>query len=112
MGALSKGGRGTVEMRNALMVAGLPEPRFEERQHGFQVVFRKDVYAEDYLRGRGLNERQIEAVIYVNKEGSITNKGYQELDGVSNKTAYLELSDVVKKGIFAIEGSGRKVAYR
>ena len=30
---------------------------------------------------------------------------------MTNKTAYLELSDVVKKGIFTLEGSGRNVRY-
>jgi ATP-dependent DNA helicase RecG len=110
-GLIERWGRGTVEMRNALMVAGLPEPRFEEYQHGFQVVFRKDIYAQEYLRGQGLNERQIAAVMFANKEGRITNKEYQELNAVSNKTAYLELSEGVKKGIFALEGSGRNVTY-
>lgn len=111
IGLIEKWGRGTVEMRKALIVAGLPEPRFEEYQHGFQVVFRTDIYTEEYLRGQGLNERQIAAVMFANKEGRITNKDYQELNAVSNKTAYLELSDVVKKGIFALEGSGRNVTY-
>ena len=110
-GLIEKWGSGTVKMRNALMLAGLLEPRFEEYQHGFRVVFQSDIYTEGYLRGRGLKERQIAAVMYVKKEGKITNKAYQELNGVANKTAYLELSDVVKKGIFALEGRGRNVTY-
>jgi len=49
--------------------------------------------------------------MYVKENGKITNKEYQELNFVSNKTAYLELSDIIKKNVFAVEGSGRTVAY-
>ncbi len=59
----------------------------------------------------GLNDRQIKAVMYVKEKGKITNKAYQELNFVSNKTAYLELSDIIKKNVFAVEGRGRTVAY-
>jgi len=51
----------------------------------------------------GLNDRQIKAVIYVKEKGKITNKEYQELNFVSNKTAYLELSDIIKKNVFAMK---------
>jgi ATP-dependent DNA helicase RecG len=47
----------------------------------------------------------------VKEKGRITNKEYQHLNTVSNKTAYLELSDLVEKGILVIEGSGKKVSY-
>lgn len=45
------------------------------------------------------------------EKGRITNRDYQELSAVSNKTAYLELSGVVEKGVLVVEGSGRKVGY-
>ena len=54
--------------------AGLPEPTFEEYQ-GFQVMFRKHVYDEEYLRSLNLNlnKRQIKGMMYVKEEGLITN---------------------------------------
>jgi len=46
-----------------------------------------------------------------NSQGKIINKDYQELNFVSKKTAYQELSDIIKKDLFAVKGSGRTVAY-
>jgi ATP-dependent DNA helicase RecG len=80
---------------------------------GFSVIFRKDVYTEDYLRTLGLNERQIEAVVYVKEKERITNKEYQELTGVSRQMATIELKDLVGKGVFLKVGkAGRGIAYQ
>jgi ATP-dependent DNA helicase RecG len=65
-------GSGIDKMQKYCLNAGLPETIFEEYQ-GFQVVFRKDIYNEDYLRSLNLNERQIKAAIYVKKK-----RKYQE----------------------------------
>ncbi len=110
MGWIEQWGSGIDKMRNTCTKAGIPEPQFEEYQ-GFRVVFRKDIYTEEYLHNLGLNDRQIKAVMYVKEKGKITNKEYQELNAVSNKTAYLELSGIVEKGVLMVEGSGRKVSY-
>ena len=59
----------------------------------------------------GLNEKQIKAIMYVKERRKITNKEYQEINAVSNKTAYIELSDLVKKEILVNIGSGRTLAY-
>ena len=84
----------------------LPIPIFEEYQ-GFRVIFRKP-YAKEELRKLGLNERQIKAVEYVEKRGSITNREYQKLTLVSRKTATRDLTDLVKRGIFNIVGRGKR----
>jgi len=78
---------------------------------GFSVRFYKDIYTEENLKKMGLNERQIKAVMYVKEKGKITNKEYQEINAVSNKTAYIELSDLVKREILVNIGSGRTLAY-
>ena len=59
-----------------------------------------------------LNEKQIKAVMYVKEKGKITNKEYRKLNSVSNKTAYFELSELVKKGIFVIAGTGKNTIYK
>lgn len=95
-------------MRNTCKKAGIPEPQFEEYQ-GFRVVFRKDVYTEEYLRNVGLNERQIKAVTYVKQKGKITNKEYQEICSTSERTATRDLSNLVSIGLFeqiGITGKG------
>ncbi len=77
MGWIEQWGSGIDKMRNACVKAGLPEPQFEEYQ-GFRVIYRKDIYTEEYLRNLGLNERQIKAVMYVKEKGKITNKEYRK----------------------------------
>jgi ATP-dependent DNA helicase RecG len=98
-GLIEKWGRGTSEMRKAFRDARLPEPRFEEYQHGFQVVFRKDIYTEDYLREVGVSERQIAAVMYAKEQGKITNQEHQRISGISERTATRDLSDLASKGL-------------
>lgn len=113
VGLIEKWGRGTSEMRRACREAGLPEPRFEEYQHGFQVVFRQDIYSEEYLRTLGLSKRQINAVIYVKERGKITNKEYQEANHVSRQTATNDLTELVNKKLFVRIGkAGKGIAYQ
>jgi ATP-dependent DNA helicase RecG len=47
----------------------------------------------------------------VKEKGKITNKEYQELNAVSNKTAFLELSDLKEKNFLITKGSGRSLIY-
>jgi ATP-dependent DNA helicase RecG len=112
IGYIEKYGSGTIKIIDLCKQQGIPYPEFKEVFGGFSVIFRKDVYTEEYLRNLGLNERQIKAVMYVKEKTKITNKEYQGLNNVSNKTSYLELSELVEKGVFVIEGSGRKVRYK
>ncbi len=110
-GYIEKWGSGTLRILSAFKNAGLPEPRFEEKGAGVLLTLWKDLYNEENLRKMGLNERQIKAVLYVKEHGRITNADYREMFDVSNKTAYLELDDLVKRGILAKVGSGRTVHY-
>jgi ATP-dependent DNA helicase RecG len=89
----------------------VPRPEFNEQEHGFQVVFRKDIYHEENLRAMGLNERQVIGVLYVKERGMITNRDYREMNDVSDETSRKELGDLVKKGILAMRGKGRSVHY-
>ena len=105
---IERWGSGIEKIQQHCLDAGLPEPIFEEYQ-GFQVVFRKDVYDEEYLRSLNLNERQIKAVMYVKEKGQITNKEYQEVCATSNRTASRDLADLVSSGLFdqvGITGKG------
>jgi ATP-dependent DNA helicase RecG len=102
-------GTGTNRMIEACLKHGLPEPEFEMVAGNLVVTFWKDIYTEDYLKKMGLNEREIKAVMFVKKEGKITNKIYQELFDVSRQTATRELSNITQKGIFkqvGVRGKG------
>ena len=93
-GLIEQWGSGTLEMLNLCLEADLPEPEFEEKQSGLWLTFRKDALTEDHLcRSLGLNERQIQAVMYVKEKGKITNQGYQQLNQVSRQTASRELTE-------------------
>lgn len=58
-----------------------------------------------------INQRQQDALIYVNKEGNITNKKYRELFNVSHKTAHIELTDLVRIDKLSVQGKGRSTCY-
>ncbi len=53
----------------------------------------------------------MKAVMYVKEKGKITNREYQEINAVSNKTAFFELSDLQKKDFLITQGSGRSLIY-
>lgn len=110
-GYIERWGGGTLKILEECRRSALPEPDFIDDGYSFRIIFRKDILTTEYLRNLGLNERQIKAVMYVKEEGEITNKEYQGLNAVSNKTAYLELSDIVEKGVLILEGKGRQVKY-
>ncbi len=103
-------GSGIEKMRTYCKEADVPEPFFEEYQ-GFRVIFRKEIFNEEYLRGLGLNDRQIEAFFYVKEKGQITNKEYQELCNVKDRLATKELKDLVNKDVFKKIGTTGKGTY-
>ena len=111
MGLIEQWGSGIEKMRKTCIKAGIPEPQFEEHQ-GFRVIFRKDIYTEEYLQKIGLKERQIKAVIYVKEKGRITNTDYQKLVNVSKPMATIDLKALVEKRIFMKLGvTGRGTEY-
>lgn len=111
MGLIEQWGSGIEKMRIACQKAGIPEPKFEEHQ-GFRVIFRKDIFTDEYLKKLGLNERQIKAVVYVKEKGKITNKEYQQLTNVSKPMATIDLKGLVEKRILLKSGvTGRGTEY-
>ena len=101
---IERWGSGIEKIRQHCLDGNLPEPIFEEYQ-GFQVVFRKEIYDEEYLSSLNLNERQIKAVMYVKENKQITNKEYQEICNTSARTSSRDLADMVSKGIFEQKGT-------
>jgi ATP-dependent DNA helicase RecG len=107
-GFIEQYGSGTVRMVNWMKEAALPEPGYKEEMGGFSVYFHKDIYTEEYLTKKGLNERQIKAVMYVKKKVKITNKEYQEINICSRNTATNDLRILVEKEV--LKESGKKGA--
>lgn len=111
-GLIERWGTGTTRIIELCRGQGLPEPEFENWQGGFRVTFVKDPYIPERLRAMGLNERQIRAVLYVKEHGQISNREYRELTGVKERTATMELRELVEKGILERFGTtGRGTRY-
>ena len=68
IGFIEKYGSGTIRMFKLCKKSGI-FLEFKEISNGFSVIFRKDIYTEDYLKSLGLNERQTKSVIFVKKGG-------------------------------------------
>jgi ATP-dependent DNA helicase RecG len=122
LGYIEQFGTGIERMRRDMRAHGLPEPRFEAGPGWFRVTFPGpgehilDLIPEEGvtdLRSLGLNERQIEALrLMVNEGRELTNKEYRQLFGVTNVTAFRDLSQLVKVGQAKVIGSGRGRKYR
>jgi ATP-dependent DNA helicase RecG len=110
-GFIEEMGSGTGRIIENMKKAELPEPEFREEMGGFSVYFRKDIYTEEYLKELGLNDRQIRAVMYVKKNGKITNKEYQELVNTTKRTATRDLKDLTVKKILEQIGETGKGTY-
>lgn len=109
IGYIEAWGRGIKKMNEKCAEAGLPQPLYYYESSGFWVVFRKDVINEEDLRAKGLNDRQIKAVLYVKEKGRITNSEYQKINDCSRATANRDLTELAHKDVLQfndIAGAG------
>ncbi|MDJ1498882.1 ATP-binding protein [Cytophagaceae bacterium DM2B3-1] len=118
-GYIDAWGRGTLKILNACREAGLLEPEMREQDGGMLVTLFKNpvstpadsILTDEALRKQGVSLRQIEAIRYIQANGSITNTEYQQQTGVSRQTATLDLQDLVEKKILTNGGKGRASRY-
>ena len=95
-GYVESWGRGVHIMAKLCQAQGLPQPFYNIDGSDFWIEFR-DLFNENELKHKGLNERQIKAILYVKEKEKITNKEYMELNGISNRTATYELKELVER---------------
>lgn len=93
-GFIDSWGSGIMKIIGSCNAAGLPIPELNEKEGGFIVTLFKERFSEEQLKQLGLNDRQIKAVLYVKKQGRITNKEYQEINSVAKPTATRDLSEL------------------
>lgn len=98
-GLIDAWGSGTVKIIETCLQAGLPEPELIEQDGGFFVTLFKNSLTAEQLTKLGLNDRQLKAVEYVKEKGRITNREYQTINSISERTASRELSDLVDKEV-------------
>jgi len=104
-------GQGTVKMVEECKKAGLPEPIYEEDGGGMLITFRKDIYTKENLLKIGLNNRQVQAVLYIKQKGHITNSEYCNVFKTTDRTASRDLKELVTKGVFIKEGNKKSSKY-
>jgi len=111
-------GRGTNRIIDEMRDNKLPEPEFKSYSGGFAVIlygpgksFEEKIEKEKmhYLE---INKRQGKAIEYLKTINFISTKVYMELNKVSDKTAFLELKDLLNKNILIKEGKGRTTIYK
>lgn len=95
-GYVESWGRGVRIMAELCEAQGLPQPFYNIDGSDFWIEFR-DLFNEQGLIERGLNERQIKALFFIKEKGEITKKEYQELNNISVRTAVYELKELVEK---------------
>lgn len=112
-GYIESWGRGTNKIIDACKEAGLPEPIIDEEQGGISVIFLKDIYTEEYLTNLGLEEHFITTLLFIKKNGSITNSQYQEIFNVSKRKSTNDLQYLANENFIEKVGTrGRGTFYR
>lgn len=107
-GYIESWGRGINKIIEACIEAGLPEPVIKEEQGGFSIMFSRDIYTEEFFRKQNLEARQINALLYIKEHGAISNAQYQELTGVSKRTASRDFLELIKMGFIQKSGTTGK----
>jgi ATP-dependent DNA helicase RecG len=112
-GLIERWGSGTIRIAEELQSLGFPPPKFESQGERFRLFFYRERTAPELLLREGLSERQIQAISYAKEHGKITNSKYQQITGVSKRTATRELNELKEKHIFIVEGAtGKGTIYR
>lgn len=111
VGEVEEVGSGTNKIISWCKEWGLPEPEFGISGTSIYVRIRKDILTENYLKELGLNQRQIKAVMYVKKEGKITNKEYQRITSIKERLSTIELNTLVEKKVFQKFGTTGRGTY-
>jgi ATP-dependent DNA helicase RecG len=110
-GLIEAWGRGTINIISECLKAGLPEPSFESVFGGISVKLFKP-YTEKHLIEKGLNERQIKAVLYCKENDFITNGIYQSISETSERTATRDLEFLTEIGVFEKVGEKKGTKYK
>jgi len=88
-------------------------PKWEvaETAGRFRVILLQDPFTDERLRELGLNNRQLQLVGYIREHGSITNRNYRELSGLSDEAARKDIAQLRERGVLTAVGKRRSTAY-
>ena len=113
-GFIEELGLGIDRMIEDMVSAGHMPPKFEAKSHRFTVILYN---TQDPTRAvqtweQSMNERQIKALEFLQRNAAITNREYRELcPHVGAETLRLDLADLVTKGVVLKIGDKRGTRY-
>jgi len=110
-GYIESWGGGIEKITEYCRNSGLPDPLFYYHASGFWVEFRKNIYNYDSLKELGLNDRQIDALLFFKTKGEIVTSIYMQQYNVSERTARYDLSELVDKKLLAKQGEHKTTKY-
>ena len=110
-GLIDAWGRGTIKIIETCKEAELPEPELTERDGGFLVTLFKDRFTEEQLVKLGLNQRQVDAILFYKGKGEISGLEYAKRYKIAERTARVDLSDLVEKKLLSKSGETKSVKY-
>ncbi len=110
-GYVESWGRGISKIEEQCAAAGLPAPQFSPNGSDFWVTFRKDIYNKENLSKLGLNERQVDALIFFKSKGEITSSEYAAKYNITDRTARADLIELVEKEILIKQGDLKTAKY-
>jgi ATP-dependent DNA helicase RecG len=119
-GLIERLGYGIDRIYKQMADQGLPPPTFRETAAGFLITLQGHRVAEAARSGHdtsawllmGLNNRQIEALLWLAEHRRITNREYRELSpDISDETVRRDLADLVERGLLLRIGDRRGTYY-
>jgi ATP-dependent DNA helicase RecG len=112
-GYIEELGLGIDRMIEEMVQAGHTPPDFKDTPHSFSVILSNQRQRKAVPKWtRSMNERQTRALSFVQDNGSITNREYQQLcPDVSSETLRLDLVDLVERGSLLKIGSKKGTYY-
>lgn len=113
MGLIERWGSGTIRIAEYLKNARHPKPEFISTSGRFEATFyrKAEEVTQKNSKSVELTERQLQLVKYLEDNETISSVEYQELLGVSRRTASREFSELLSKGIIAAKGKGPSRVY-
>jgi len=111
IGYIEAWGRGIRKMNEQCAAAGLPQPLYYYESSGFWAVFRKNTFNEQSLSELGLNERQVDALLFFKTKGEITSSEYAQKYKVTDRTARTDLNELVEKELLIKRGETNQSKY-
>ena len=115
VGYVERYGSGIKMMQRLCRESENKEPHYELHPLETKVIFDSPIQAITLLEiddiSEQLNDRQKDALFYVQTNKQIARKEYVEINNVSVRIAYEELRDMVDKGLLTVIGKGRGTKY-